>query len=109
MERFLREIQSAALSHPNVVGAYGAVQMGELLAVAMEYVEGQDLPRLVKARAAARGPRMLLRPAGGVGPATRLREGHGPPRHQAAEPDPGSRGKEAVVKVLDFGLAKVTA
>ena len=43
VERFLREIRSAAkLSHANVVGAYHALQQGELLAFAMGYVEGQD-------------------------------------------------------------------
>jgi serine/threonine protein kinase len=51
VERFLREIRSAAkLSHPNVVAAYSAVQLGELLAFAMEYVEGQDLASLVKSQ-----------------------------------------------------------
>ena len=44
VERFLREIRSAAkLNHANVVAAYSALQLGELLAFAMEYVEGQDL------------------------------------------------------------------
>src|SRR5262249_33310445 len=49
VERFLREIRSAArLNHPNVVAAYSAVQSGELLAFAMEYVEGEDLAKLVQ-------------------------------------------------------------
>ena len=49
LERFLREIRSAArLNHANVVAAYSAVQSGELLAFAMEYVEGEDLARLVQ-------------------------------------------------------------
>src|SRR4029077_13169470 len=43
-DRFLREIRSAAkLSHPNVVTAYSAIQVGELLAFAMEYIEGENL------------------------------------------------------------------
>src|SRR5271166_4967163 len=49
VERFLREIRSAAkLNHANVVAAYSAVQSGELLAFAMEYVEGEDLAKLVQ-------------------------------------------------------------
>ena len=53
-DRFLREVRAAArLAHPNVVGAYSAVQVGHLLVFAMEYVEGADLAQLVKLR----GPR----------------------------------------------------
>ena len=48
-ERFLREIRAAAqLGHENVVKAYSALQVGELLVFAMEYVEGEDLDRIVK-------------------------------------------------------------
>src|SRR5579871_2921496 len=51
VERFLREIRSAAkLSHPNVVAAFSAVHHGELLAFAMEYIEGQDLASVVKSQ-----------------------------------------------------------
>src|SRR5579859_8027389 len=51
VERFLREIRSAAkLSHANVVTAYSAVQQGELLAFAMEYVEGSDLANVVRSQ-----------------------------------------------------------
>src|SRR5262249_36899605 len=50
-ERFLREMHSAArLSHTNVVTAFTAVPVGEVLLFAMEYVEGEDLARYVKAR-----------------------------------------------------------
>src|SRR5262249_26202343 len=48
-ERFQREMQSAArLSHPNVVTAYAAPEAGGLLVFAMEYVEGEDLSKVVK-------------------------------------------------------------
>ncbi|HXY35925.1 MAG TPA: protein kinase, partial [Planctomycetaceae bacterium] len=51
VERFLREIQAAAkLHHPNVVAAYTAFPLGKLLVFAMEYVEGDDLAKLVRAR-----------------------------------------------------------
>jgi serine/threonine protein kinase len=47
--RFYQEIQAAArLSHPNVVHAYDAEQIGAAHVFAMEYVEGIDLSRLVK-------------------------------------------------------------
>ena len=72
----MREIRSAAkLSHVNVVAAYSALQLGDLLVFAMEYVEGQDLAAVVKANGPLLGAaRLLLRAAGGVGLATRLRE-----------------------------------
>src|SRR5262249_41594135 len=47
--RFHREIQAAIrLSHPNIVGALDAGQAGDAHYLAMEYVEGTDLSRLVK-------------------------------------------------------------
>ncbi len=49
VQRFYREVQAAAqLSHPNIVLAYDAGQVGSVHFFAMEYVEGIDLARLVK-------------------------------------------------------------
>ena len=51
LDRFLREIRTAAkLHHPNIVAAYSALRLGESLVLAMEYVEGLDLAKLVKAQ-----------------------------------------------------------
>ena len=51
MERFLAEIRNAVkLHHPNIVTAYSALRLGESLMLAMEYVEGLDLAKMVKAR-----------------------------------------------------------
>ncbi len=51
LERFLREIRAVAkLSHPDIVTAYHAVRLGESIVFAMEYVDGLDLSRIVKAR-----------------------------------------------------------
>jgi hypothetical protein len=48
-DRFLREIRSAAmLHHANIVTAYSAGRLGESLVLAMEYVEGLDLAKIVK-------------------------------------------------------------
>ena len=50
LDRFLGEIRHAAqLHHPNIVTAYSALRIGESLVLAMEYVEGLDLAKLVKA------------------------------------------------------------
>jgi serine/threonine-protein kinase len=47
--RFHREIQLASsLTHPNIVHAYDAGPIGDNYYLAMEYVEGTDLSRLVR-------------------------------------------------------------
>jgi serine/threonine protein kinase len=110
-ERFLREIQSAAkLHHPNVVAAYTALRMGELLVFAMEYVEGSDLARLVRSR----GPLPVLNACYfALQAAQGLQHAHERGMiHRDIKP--GNlillrQGKKAIVKILDFGLAKVTS
>jgi serine/threonine protein kinase len=53
LDRFLGEIRNAArLHHTNVVTAYSAIRAGESFVFAMEYVEGLDLAKLVKAKGA---------------------------------------------------------
>lgn len=49
MRRFIREVQMAArLDHPHVVRAHDAGPAGSVYFLAMEYVPGTDLSRLVK-------------------------------------------------------------
>ena len=51
LDRFLREIRNAArLHHANIVTAYSASRLGESIIFAMEYVDGLDLAKLVKAK-----------------------------------------------------------
>jgi formylglycine-generating enzyme required for sulfatase activity/serine/threonine protein kinase len=110
-DRFLREIQSAArLHHPNVVAAYTALQMGDLLVFAMEYVEGEDLAKLVRAR----GPLPVLNACYFAYQAAQgLQHAHECGMiHRDIKP--GNlilfrQGKKGIVKILDFGLAKVTS
>jgi serine/threonine protein kinase len=50
-DRFLREIQLAALlGHPNVVTAYHAEQIGQLLVLVMEYAPGETLELIMANR-----------------------------------------------------------
>jgi serine/threonine protein kinase len=110
VERFLREIRSAAkLSHPNIVGAYSAVQQGELLAFAMEYVEGEDLAKLVKSQGplpVAHACNYVQQAALGLQHAYEKKMVHRDikPQNLILTRD----GKKHIVKVLDFGLAKAT-
>jgi serine/threonine-protein kinase len=51
VQRFRREIEAVSrLSHPNIVAAYDANQVGDTHFLVMEYVEGTDLARVVKER-----------------------------------------------------------
>jgi serine/threonine protein kinase len=110
-ERFLREIQSAAkLSHPNVVAAYRAFRIGELLVLSMEYVEGDDLAKVLRAR----GPLPVLNAVYFVCQAAQGLQ-HAFERgmiHRDIKPSNlilHRQGKKATVKILDFGLAKATS
>ena len=110
-DRFLREIQSAAkLHHPNVVAAYTAFPLGETLVFAMEYVEGDDLAKLVRAR----GPLPVLNACYFAYQAAQgLQHAHEQGMiHRDIKP--GNlilfrQGKKGIVKILDFGLAKITS
>src|SRR6516162_5105518 len=110
VERFLREIRSAAkLSHANVVTAYHALQVGDLLAFAMEYVEGQDLASLVKARGplpVAYACYYVQQAALGLQHAYEEKMVHRDIKPQNLMLT--QKGKKHIVKVLDFGLAKAT-
>ncbi len=97
LERFLREIRSAAqLHHPNIVTAYSATRVGESIVFAMQYIEGYDLSKARrKERPAVGCPSLQFRVPGGTRPPACPRARHGPPRHQAEQPDACSRWEQA--------------
>jgi hypothetical protein len=107
-ERFLRELRAASrLNHPNVVEMYTALEAGELLILVMEYVEGHDLARVVKAT----GPLPVVNACFYVQQAA-LGLQHAFEKgmvHRDIKPQNlilTRNGKRQVVKILDFGLAK---
>jgi uncharacterized protein YkwD/tRNA A-37 threonylcarbamoyl transferase component Bud32 len=107
-QRFLQEIQSAArLDHPNVVKMYTALALGELMVLAMEYVEGENLAALVRSR----GPLPVVNAVNYVQQAA-IGLQHAFEKgmvHRDVKPQNlilAHEGKRPVVKVLDFGLAK---
>jgi serine/threonine protein kinase len=111
VDRFKREIQSAArLDHSNIVRAYSARQMGELLVFTMEYVPGEELGALVKAR----GPLPVVNACYYIQQvANGLQHAHTKGMvHRDIKPANLIRvvqGKKHTVKILDFGLAKLTS
>ncbi len=91
-----------------MVAAYAALQLGEMLVFAMEYVEGEDLAQVVKTR----GPLPVVNACYYVQQAA-LGLQHACDKqmvHRDIKPQNlilARVGKKHVVKILDFGLAKV--
>jgi serine/threonine protein kinase len=111
VERFVQEIRSAArLNHPNVATAYTTHLLGDLLVLAMEYVEGDDLGKVVKAKGPLPVPFscFCVREA-----ALGLQRGHELGLvHRDIKPGNlilSRQGKRSTVKIVDFGLAKAKA
>ncbi len=110
LDRFLREIRSVAkLHHNNIVAAYSALRFGESLVLTMEYVEGLDLASFVKAK----GPLPVAHACNFIYQAALgLQHAHDCGMvHRDIKPANlmlSREGKKPIVKVLDFGLAKVT-
>jgi serine/threonine-protein kinase len=122
LQRFLREVEAAAqLAHPNIVAAFDAAQYGATLYLAMEYVPGMDLGRLLKAH----GPLPLDRACDYVRQAALgLQHAHErglihrdikPSNLLLASGEPGSTIEDrkdplplaGTIKVLDLGLARL--
>ena len=109
-DRFLREIRAVAtLRHPNIVTAYHATRVGDSIVFAMEYVEGLDLARMVKAK----GPMQVAYACNFIYQAARgLQHAHEKGMvHRDIKPGNlmlSPKGDRATIKILDFGLAKVT-
>ena len=109
LDRFLGEIRNAArLHHTNIVTAYSASRLGESIIFAMEYVEGLDLAKLVKAK----GPLPVANACSYVHQACLgLQHAHEHGMvHRDIKPSNlmlARQGQRAVIKVMDFGLAKI--
>jgi serine/threonine protein kinase len=109
LDRFLGEIRNTArLHHPNIITAYSAMRIGESIVFAIEYVEGLDLAKLVKARGAlpiSNACCFVQQASLGLQHAHELGMVHRdikPSRLMLAR-----QHNRAIIKVLDFGLAMV--
>jgi serine/threonine protein kinase len=108
VERFLREAQSAArLNHPNIVQIYAVSQDAGRHFFAMEYISGQSLQQILRARGtltSIQAARIALQTASGLGAAHE--QGI---IHRDIKPANLMIDERGLVKIADFGLALMTA
>jgi serine/threonine-protein kinase len=114
---FLREARVAALlEHANVVRAYDYGEADGELYLAMEYVEGQPLSRVLRALADARerlpaglAAYVLAEACEGLHAAHELEEAGEPLNlvHRDVSPQNVMIGYDGRVRLLDFGVAKI--
>ncbi len=108
IERFLREARVAAqINHPNVIQIIDAGNEGGVFFIAMEYVMGEDLARLVAKHGPLPGEicrAMAVQAAKGLAAAWEKRL-----VHRDIKPDNIIVTPGGVVKIADFGLAREAA
>ncbi|MQY30704.1 serine/threonine-protein kinase [Nocardia aurantia] len=108
--RFLREAELAArVEHPNVVSIYDRGAEGDLLWIAMRYVDGSDVAELVRRGPAELPPRRALRivteAARGLDAAHRAGLLHRDVKPANILVAPGPDGTDTV-RITDFGIAR---
>lgn len=113
LRRFAQEARAAsALNHPNIITIYdigaASTETGDLHYIAAEYVEGQTLRQLI-----TNAPRKQLQLAKAVAIATQIAEALAAAHkagiiHRDIKPENVMIRPDGYVKVLDFGLAKLT-
>lgn len=106
LERFLCEARAiASLDHPNIVQAYSVDNEGERYYLVMEYVDGQDLQRLVEADGPldfARAADFIRQAADGLAHAHQRKM-----IHCDIKPSNLLVNQQGVIKILDLGLARL--
>jgi predicted Ser/Thr protein kinase len=106
-ERLFREARSAGvLSHPNIVTIYDMDEVDGLAYIAMAYVNGPTLEKILASESAISGAKMLriLRQA-----AAALDYAHTKGIvHRDVKPANIMTDEDSSVKITDFGIAKIT-
>ncbi|NLY03135.1 MAG: protein kinase [Rhodopirellula sp.] len=106
LDRFFSEARAvAALNHPNIVHAYSIDNEGDRYYMAMEFVEGEDLQRMVEKKGpldAADAADYIRQAADG------LAHAHGKKIvHCDVKPANLLVNPQGVVKILDMGMARL--
>ncbi|MFA0740251.1 MAG: hypothetical protein DFNUSKGM_000353 [Candidatus Fervidibacter sacchari] len=104
--RFINEARIAAsLQHPNIVTVYEAGQDGNFVFMAMEYVEGQDLASLIRQKGKLH-PDEAIAILKAVASALDYAHQKGV-IHRDVKPSNVLISNDGVVKLMDFGIARV--
>ena len=105
--RFIQEAKTAsALNHPHIVTIYEIDLAGDLMFIAMEYIEGRTLEQLIPQK----GLRFADALRYAIPAADALAAAHAIGIvHRDVKPSNIMVSAKGVVKVLDFGLAKLTS
>ena len=106
LRRFEQEARAAsALNHPSIITIYEIGEAGRIRYIATEYVEGQTLRALLKQGEFPPGTVLEV----GLQVANALTAAHAAGiLHRDIKPENIMRRPDGLVKVLDFGLAKLT-
>jgi len=105
-QRFIQEAKAAsALSHPNIVHIYDIGQADDIEYIAMEFVPGKTLDRVI--------PRHGLQPGEALRYAAQIADALARAHaagivHRDLKPSNVIVSDQGLAKVLDFGLAKLT-
>jgi serine/threonine-protein kinase len=106
LERFYREARSAgALEHPNIVTIYELGKGGDVPYIAMEYLEGESLEKIIQRRQSLG----FLEKIGFIVPVCRALE-YAHSRgvvHRDVKPANVMISKDGKIKVVDFGIARL--
>ena len=107
MNRFIREAKSAsALNHPNIITIYEIGKSEDTHFIATEFIDGKTLNELVKSRSLNLKTALEI----AVQMASALDEAHSAGIvHRDIKPDNVMIRGNGLVKVLDFGIAKLVA
>jgi eukaryotic-like serine/threonine-protein kinase len=106
MRRFVQEAKSAsALNHPNIITIYEIEQIDSVNFIANEFIDGETLRERMR-----QGPRKLSEVLDvGVQVTSALSAAHAAGIvHRDIKPENIMLRRDGIVKVLDFGLAKLT-
>ncbi|HKN83481.1 MAG TPA: protein kinase, partial [Pyrinomonadaceae bacterium] len=106
VRRFQLEAKAAsALSHPNIITIYEIGQLDQLHYIAIEFIEGETLRQRLNTRQLTIAEALEV----ATSVATALLAAHGAGIiHRDIKPENIMLRADKVVKVLDFGLAKLT-